>query len=900
MKKLLILGLFWTLKLSAQTVQVKSGNSSIDIVVDADQTGTFYYSLQKNTLSSVTPQLIKDASLNGAGDRKGSFVVGAGQVGQTLSRVITQLPQNTSYYLYVAFEPTAAALIYGKEFAVKISERFQKNSYTSQVPTWTNKPVEYLAYKNEAYSKDLTGQKRPVLFFFHGDGEKRRENNTIDILKTSASLVRIVNEGKDVDMLVIAPQLPVSIPWVTPGFMNELVEQVKAKYNIDTNRIYISGYSGGGGGMYYLAATQPKKIAATVPVSAVNGFWGAPGLSYCAIKDIPLWGFHADNDGTVNLNNLNEPIKQINACIPAPLVAPIKTVYNNVPDPHGYVGYTAFRLDALYEWILAKTKLSPATSAPVISTNISPTVQTGGSINLSVSATSVNGGNISYEWVKKSGPDVTALGINSPTLQLSNVASGSYLFRVFAKDALGSTSYKDVTLVASGISTGNLLPYANAGSDRTITLPQDTLTLRGTGSDNDGSIVSYAWSKSAGPNVNFLNGTNSQALRLGGLAKGTYVFNLSVTDNKGGVSPSDQVQVVVKDANIAPTVSAGADQTIVFSSNPIQLKGVANDSDGSVISYDWKQVSGPVASKLSNASTADLTIAELTVGTFVYQLEVTDNGGLKSTDQVSIKVNQAVVPLTLEVISPKAAQVYTEGSSVTVKADIGAASVQYVTIEVAGDKKKLTQAPFEYTWTGLPTGSYKALVVAVDQTGASVNAGQDFSITPAVTLPTGYQVTFPQVNGYNKWNDKANNVFFLGTIRVQIETSNLENVAFVDFVLKGQKNTDTWPDAISSAPTTYAFHSTYYNLPEGNYDVAITVTDKKGVKTETHAIFNVSNKEIFSSFAFASATEPYSIYDLNGNLVAQGVGNALENTTLSAGTYILKTQSGSKLFSLAK
>ncbi|MEQ1797261.1 MAG: T9SS type A sorting domain-containing protein, partial [Lacibacter sp.] len=85
---------------------------------------------------------------------------------------------------------------------------------------------------------------------------------------------------------------------------------------------------------------------------------------------------------------------------------------------------------------------------------------------------------------------------------------------------------------------------ANAGSDKTITLPSNSVTLNGIGTDADGTIVSYLWTKISGP-ATFSIGTQSQANTVvNNLVEGVYLFTLRVTDNSGMTS-LDTVKVTV-------------------------------------------------------------------------------------------------------------------------------------------------------------------------------------------------------------------------------------------------------------------------------------------------------------------------------------------------------------------
>src|SRR5678809_23002 len=107
-----------------------------------------------------------------------------------------------------------------------------------------------------------------------------------------------------------------------------------------------------------------------------------------------------------------------------------------------------------------------------------------------------------------------------------------------------------------------MLPTANAGTDRSITLPTNTASLFGTGTDADGTISSYKWTKSSGPSSGSITNSTSATTSLTGLVQGTYQFQLKVTDNNGATA-TDIIQITVSAAlNIVPKANAGFDQSI--------------------------------------------------------------------------------------------------------------------------------------------------------------------------------------------------------------------------------------------------------------------------------------------------------------------------------------------------
>jgi hypothetical protein len=94
----------------------------------------------------------------------------------------------------------------------------------------------------------------------------------------------------------------------------------------------------------------------------------------------------------------------------------------------------------------------------------------------------------------------------------------------------------------------NQLPVANAGKDVVLTLPTNTVTMNGSGIDRDGKIITYTWTKISGPRTYTIKNTNVVKPIFSNLVKGTYVFQLTVTDNKGGTA-TDNVTVTVKAGN---------------------------------------------------------------------------------------------------------------------------------------------------------------------------------------------------------------------------------------------------------------------------------------------------------------------------------------------------------------
>jgi hypothetical protein len=219
-------------------------------------------------------------------------------------------------------------------------------------------------------------------------------------------------------------------------------------------------------------------------------------------------------------------------------------------------------------------------------------------------------------------PDVTAAG-EILTFRLT----------VTDDDGLESTDTVSIDVI------NTVKPVANAGPDQDVK-EGDPVTLDGTGStDPDGTIVSYLWEQVPVPTVTITNAATAMAAFTAPdvtAAGEILTFRLTVTDDDG-LESADTVNIAV---TILPQADAGPDQ------NVDEFDSVTLDASESVtagaLSYQWTQTAGTVV-MLSGASsaTATFTAPDGTAAgeILTFQLTVTDDDGLQSTDTVRIEVS---------------------------------------------------------------------------------------------------------------------------------------------------------------------------------------------------------------------------------------------------------------------
>ena len=163
-------------------------------------------------------------------------------------------------------------------------------------------------------------KKYPIMVTLHGAGE-RGVDDSMQLVhyfnRTWAdSAAQAVNPT-----FVLAPQCPTAYQWVNTPWANgsynylskpitvpmqgavNILDSLEKKYSLDANRYYVSGISMGGYGAWYLLLMYPQRFAAGVPVCG-----GADTSRGPAIAKVPVWAFHAEDDGAVPVKGTREMI----------------------------------------------------------------------------------------------------------------------------------------------------------------------------------------------------------------------------------------------------------------------------------------------------------------------------------------------------------------------------------------------------------------------------------------------------------------------------------------------------------------------------------------------------------------------------------------------------------------
>jgi len=165
--------------------------------------------------------------------------------------------------------------------------------------------IPYLIYLPKNYSQ--SGDKVPLMLFLHGRGESNGPLKNVALWGPPRRLAA----GEQMKYIVVSPQCPKESFWSKEDQQKrlfELLTHIKKNYNIDTDRIYLTGLSMGGYGSWQLAANHPKMFAAVVPICGGGKTEDAPKLT-----KLPIWAWHGTADKVVPFIQSTEMVEAIKA-----------------------------------------------------------------------------------------------------------------------------------------------------------------------------------------------------------------------------------------------------------------------------------------------------------------------------------------------------------------------------------------------------------------------------------------------------------------------------------------------------------------------------------------------------------------------------------------------------------
>lgn len=229
---------------------------------------------------------------------------------------------------------------------------------------------------------------RPLILFLHGAGETGTDN----LSQINSNIDNLLQGAKDNGAFLYAPQAT-TFTWAdstrTANVMS-MIDQALLDFNVDPNRLYVTGLSMGGGGVWNMLNRFHDRFAAGVPIAAVS-----PGGDFDPANLVgkPTWAFHARDDGVVSAIATRNVVNAVLSAASAPLInypsgnlSHLSTTEyrndivgtNQTEWPFGGHGIwgPVYDIPEMYDWMFSQSlnfdPVAPAGGGQVIINNVSP------------------------------------------------------------------------------------------------------------------------------------------------------------------------------------------------------------------------------------------------------------------------------------------------------------------------------------------------------------------------------------------------------------------------------------------------------------------------------------------------------------------------------------------------
>ncbi len=202
-------------------------------------------------------------------------------------------------------------------------------------------------------------KKWPVILFLHGSGER----GTDGFQQTDTGLGQAIRKDYTrTPAVVVFPQCRPEQAFVGPMARLALltVEKTANEYNLDAQRVYLTGLSLGGHGCWHIAAALPNTFAAVVPICGFAELKEDTGLAEKLaphLTETPVWCFHGDQDDRV-------PVTRTRAMVAAIRKAGGEQIKYTEYDGAGHsIWDRAYAEEELWKWLFEQRRPSGANNA---------------------------------------------------------------------------------------------------------------------------------------------------------------------------------------------------------------------------------------------------------------------------------------------------------------------------------------------------------------------------------------------------------------------------------------------------------------------------------------------------------------------------------------------------------
>lgn len=202
----------------------------------------------------------------------------------------------------------------------------------------------------------------PVILFLCGSGDTGDDG----LRPLDSGIGRVLRRDRRmIPAIVVFPQCRPNSLWT--GKMARMalrcLEQTSREYNLDHERVYLTGLSLGGAGAWSIGTDYAQHFAAIVPICGFLDNISGPAeprvleRTTAALRDVPIWTFHGGADRNV-------PVQRTREIVAALRQAGNRVQYTEYPE----VGHTcwdkAYDDRELWRWLFAQRRSERGKSSP--------------------------------------------------------------------------------------------------------------------------------------------------------------------------------------------------------------------------------------------------------------------------------------------------------------------------------------------------------------------------------------------------------------------------------------------------------------------------------------------------------------------------------------------------------
>ena len=193
------------------------------------------------------------------------------------------------------------------------------------------------------------GELLPLIVFLHGAWQDGSDNEAQLAGYGNGSLELVDAAQHDgIPLVYIAPQ--VEHDYWPPQHVAAAVRDALARFPIDPKRIYLTGISDGGTGVWDALKTWPECFAAGVPMSGMTEIAGL-----ASIRDVPQWIFHGGKDNDTDIETgYNGAMVGSRAVVRALRAMGGTPRYTEYPNEMHVIWHHAYATGELLPWILSQ------------------------------------------------------------------------------------------------------------------------------------------------------------------------------------------------------------------------------------------------------------------------------------------------------------------------------------------------------------------------------------------------------------------------------------------------------------------------------------------------------------------------------------------------------------------